>query len=132
MFLVEHYVSKSQIHGLGVFIAQPVKKNSFIWTFDPNFDIELPGNILAVLTEDDAEFVLNHAEYFSKMDVFRLGNDGDIFMNHSESPNLLDLGDVMLAARDLVAGDELTCDYRIVRVLGFEKTRAACPKDCAV
>lgn len=73
---------------------------------------------------EDAETVRNHAEFIEHLGVFRLGNDGDIFMNHSDTPTLIDLGDTMLAARDLPAGTELTCDYSQVCVLGFSEHRS--------
>ena len=121
MFLVEHFVGKSRIHGLGVFISKPIKRRSLIWKFDPDFDIEISCHLVSSLSKHDMQFILNHAEYISETDSFRLGNDGDIFMNHSDTPSLSDYGDFMLAARDLRAGDELTCDYRTVRVLGFDE-----------
>jgi hypothetical protein len=40
-------------------------------------------------------------------------------MNHSDNPNLVDGGEKMFAARDIAIGDELTCDYRIVKVATF-------------
>ena len=33
-------------------------------------------------------------------------------MNHAAEPNVLSLSDRDVAARDIAAGEELTCDYR--------------------
>jgi hypothetical protein len=84
------------------------------------FDIEMPAAFVASLPLEEAETVYHHAEYLAERGVFRLGNDADIFMNHSNGPSLIDRGDEMIALRDLCVGDELTCDYREVRVVGYE------------
>jgi len=34
------------------------------------------------------------------------------FINHSSEPNIVYLGNDIVAARDLAAGEELTIDYR--------------------
>jgi len=119
MLLVLNYVSKSNIHGLGLFSAEHVKENQVVWRFEPTFDAEIPKSLLNFLLDPHAETVLENAEYHPDREVFVLGNDGDIFMNHSDDPNLIDMGDIMIAARDIQAGEEITCDYRKVMVLGF-------------
>lgn len=123
MLLVNHYVTGSPIHGLGVFTCEPIRAGSLVWKYDPMFDVEIPASLVRRLTKEDALTVYNHAEFIEYLDVFRLGNDGDMFMNHSETPSLLDYGDEMKAARDLAAGSELTCDYFEVCVLGFDEKR---------
>lgn len=123
MLHVDHYVSHSTIHGLGLFTREPIKAGSLVWRFDPMFDVEIPASLVKQFPEEDAMIVFNHAEYLKHLGVFRLGNDGDIFMNHSECPSLLDLGDEMIAKHDLKAGTELTCDYTEVCVLGFDRSQ---------
>lgn len=119
MLLVNHYVSQSSIHGLGVFTHDPIKAGAVVWKFDPFFDVEIPTSLLNDLAEEDVQTILHHAEYIEHLDLFRLGNDGDMFMNHSGTPSLIDCGDEMRAAHYLHAGSELTCNYSNVCVLGF-------------
>ncbi|TKD21956.1 SET domain-containing protein [Rhodobacter capsulatus] len=120
MLLVSHYVTRSKIHGLGVFTRVPIRAGATVWRHDPMFDVDIPAATLAQFPEDLAQTVLHHAEYLPHLGIFRLGNDGDMFMNHSDDPSLIDRGEEMVAARDLAAGTELTCDYAQVCVLGFE------------
>ena len=120
MIIVDHYVGKSSIHGLGIFLKNPVAAGSVIWKFDPMFDIELTQEFIAMLAPEDAEIIYHHAEYIAGRNIFRLGNDADIFMNHSDTPTLIDKGDIMVARHNLKAGEELTCSYSEVRVIGFE------------
>jgi SET domain-containing protein len=119
MLLVGHCVKPSPIHGLGVFLLEPVPSGTVVWRYDPMFDIEIPADSVARLPKEEAETVYHHAEYLPDRRIFRLGNDADIFMNHSKGPSLVDQGDEMIASKDLKVGDELTCDYREVKVIGF-------------
>ncbi|PTV94519.1 hypothetical protein C8J27_10750 [Rhodobacter aestuarii] len=125
MLLVNHYVSQSPIHGLGVFTREPIRAGNTVWRYDPMFDVDIPASALAHFPEEAVETVLHHAEFIPHLQVFRLGNDGDMFMNHSETPSLIDCGEEMIAARDLPAGTELTCNYAHVCVLGFADTAPA-------
>ncbi|PYF06409.1 hypothetical protein C8J30_1284 [Rhodobacter viridis] len=120
MFLVKHYVTRSKIHGLGVFTQVPIRAGDTVWRYDPMFDVDIPVAALQKFPEDLAQTVLHHAEYIPHLGIFRLGNDGDMFMNHSKDPSLIDRGEEMIAARDMAVGTELTCDYGQVHVLGFE------------
>ena len=121
MIIVDHFVATSKIHGLGVFISKPIAAGTMVWRFDLRFDTELTHEFVVALTPEDAEIIYHHAEYIEDRNIFRLGNDADIFMNHSNSPTLIDQGDVMIAKRDLKVGDELTCDYSKVCVVGYER-----------
>lgn len=122
MLLVKNYVKASPIHGLGVFLLEPVTAGAVVWRFDPMFDTEFAETFVARLPLDAAQTIYNHAEYLPERGVFRLGNDADIFMNHAEVPSLVDCGDEMIAALDLLPGDELTCNYGQVLVVSFPQT----------
>ncbi|WOI58286.1 SET domain-containing protein-lysine N-methyltransferase [Palleronia sp. LCG004] len=119
MLLVNHFIGRSAIHNLGLFLGEPVSQGKVVWRYEPEFDTELSRDFVETLPPDYREMVLDCAEYFAERNVYRLGNDGDIFMNHSDDPTLLDLGNVMLARRNLLAGEELTCDYRVVHVAAY-------------
>lgn len=125
MILVAHKVKQSPIHGLGIFLLEPVAAGTIVWRYEPSFDTELSATFVGSLSLEDANIVYTHAEYFPERGVFRLGNDADIFMNHCDHPTLLDLGDEMVATRDLIVGDELTCDYGKVHVMGYAHDLAA-------
>ncbi len=119
MLLVKHFVARSAIHNLGLFAGEPIKRGRSVWRFEPDYDVEIPAEMLADLEVALREVVIDCAEYFANRGIYRLGNDADIFMNHSDRPSLLDLGDIMIARRDIAVGEELTCDYRTVHVAGY-------------
>ena len=125
MLTVDHVVQPSPIHGLGVFTREPVCKGQIIWLFDDRIDREIAMADLDGLPGHMVNYLFQHAEFFETRQIFVLGSDGDCYMNHADTPTLVDGGAVLIAARDLKAGAELTCDYRVVRVLGFDPDRVS-------
>lgn len=120
MLLVEHFIGPSSIHGLGVFTAKAIRKCELVWEFNPIIDRVINSDDLIDLPPHVVAMIYKRAEYFPSTGSFVLATDGDAFMNHSNTPSLLDHGTRMYAARDLEAGEELTCDYRHVRVVCFD------------
>jgi uncharacterized protein len=120
MLLVRHYIDRSPIHGLGVFAHENIAAGTQIWAFHPAIDIVIGIDQLATLPGHVVERVQRCAEYYPDRQVFILGADGDSFMNHSDWPNLRNDGTTGYATRDIAIGDEITCDYRLTRVLDFD------------
>lgn len=119
MILIPHFVASSPIHGLGCFSSVSIKKGERVWEFHPIIDRIIPQADLLSLPDHVVQLVQKHAEFIPDAAVFRLAADGAFFMNHSDDPNLEDFGDWMVARRDISIGDEITCDYRVVKVWSF-------------
>jgi hypothetical protein len=120
LLVIEHYVAPSSVHGLGVFTKHFIPKGALVWRVHPALDREISRAEMEDLPRHVVQNIMTHAEYLPDRDVFRLGADGGYFMNHSDQANLLDAGDEMYAARDIREGEELYCDYRIVKVMAFD------------
>lgn len=120
MLVVEYFVAPSSVHGLGVFAKNFIPYGALVWLAHPSLDREIPRSELESLPIHVAENIKRHAEYLPDKDVLRLSADGTYYMNHGDSPNLRDAGDAVYAARDILAGEELLCDYRVVKVLAFD------------
>ena len=119
MLLIDHYVAKSTIYGLGVYSADFVPEGQKVWEFHPVIDqivreAEFEGLPCHVLLMIKSKF-----EFLSDRKAFLITLDGDQFMNHSDHPNLISRDFALFAARDVQPGDEMTCDYRHVLVLSF-------------
>lgn len=121
MLLVNARVGASAIHGLGLIAQEFVPAGTVIWRFMPGFDVEIPEAALPSLSPAAAEQVLHYAEYFAEEAKFVLSSDDDRFTNHSDDPNTMSDKDTMVAVaiRDVGVGEEITCDYRQVVMLGF-------------
>jgi SET domain-containing protein len=120
MLLTDHYIAKSKIHGMGVFSAESIKAGSIVWEYNSVLDIKIHEKSLLGLPKHVVDRIRTHSEYFPAEKYFILGTDGDYYMNHSDDPNLVDGGEKMFAVRDIGVGEELTCDYRIVKVATFD------------
>ena len=119
MLLISHYVAPSPIHGLGCFASMNVKKGERIWEFHPIVDRIIPEVDLLALPDHVVKMVRTHAEFMPDTSVFRLAADGDFYMNHSDDPNFKSFGDYAVARKDISIDDEITCDYRLVKVWSF-------------
>lgn len=119
MLVVPHYIAQSDIHGMGVFCAVDLRLGDLVWRYDPQRDLVITIDDFRSLTSQRKKDVINHAQWYPDQKHFVLGCDGDYFMNHADNPTLCDHGNTMMATRNLKKGTELTCDYRVVQVLGF-------------
>lgn len=117
--MIEHHIAQSSIHGLGVFAKVNCRKGDKIWEFNASVDLVIPLSSLENLPNHVRAMIRKRAEFYPDENIFILGADGDAFMNHSDSPNLLNDGRNGFAARDIEVGDEITCDYRSTKVIDF-------------
>lgn len=120
LLLVEHYVAPSPIHGLGVFSRHTVPEGTLVWVPHPVIDREFTKQDLRDLPPHVVKLIERHSEYLPDKKIFRLSADGGYFMNHSDQPSLRDDGDKMFASKDIQPGEELSCDYRITKVMSFD------------
>jgi uncharacterized protein len=120
VLLIDHYVAKSTIHGLGAFSAEFVPKGQKVWEFHPAINRIVPAEALEGLPGYVLSLIESRAEYLKEQDAFLTSLDGDQFTNHSNDPNTCKLEDGWFASRDIHPGDELTCDYRETVILGFD------------
>lgn len=113
MLLIDTYVDKSEIEGVGVFTAQPIKAGTLIWKLDPDFDRLINLNFLQKSPDHLREFFVRYAYPLdTDPDTLILEVDNGRFMNHHETPNTQYKEIVRgYAIRDIEIGEELTCNY---------------------
>ena len=120
MFTIPTYIAKSDIEGMGVFTAVPVKKGEIIWKFNPDVDQRFTSkefrNLLGTLSKENADKLKSWVYY--ENNVWILCGDNAKFCNHSEdnpSSSEQEVDGEMtycVARRDLDPGDEITCNYK--------------------
>ena len=110
MFLIDTYLDKSKIQGVGVFAKENIKKGQLIKEVRPDFEIEFNKDNLPKMPLALAKLINTHAyerELGSKILV--MGIDNEKYLNHSNDPNVNDNG---IALKDIKIGDEITVDYK--------------------
>jgi SET domain-containing protein len=110
MLLVKTYIDKSNVHGLGVFAGQFVRKGTKIWRFVYGFDRFYTRKRLAKLPKPARDYINLHG-YQWKNEIL-LSMDYDTFMNHSENPNTDFHNGYVIARSNIHKGEEITNDYR--------------------
>ena len=110
MFLIDTYLDKSKIQGVGVFAKENIKKGQLIKEVIPDFEIEFNKDNLPKMPLALAKLIDTHAyerELGSKILV--MGIDNEKYLNHSNNPSVNDNG---IALKNIKIGDEITVDYR--------------------
>ena len=117
MLMVATELRPSDIHGIGVFLTEPVRKGQLIWRFDSRIDRVISHKEVAEMPEALQSFITTYSTFHEKLGLWVLCGDNGRHCIHSEQPNTLSLGVAFgddIAGEDLPAGVELTTDYRTI------------------
>jgi len=118
MLLISASLKQSPIHGFGCFTDEPIKKGQVVWIFNDRIDLRIPLADLETLPPPAQTYwrIYGYVEEYQSQETIVLCGDHSKHMNHSDTPNLLDSkeqGGINIAARDIVVGEELTCNYHL-------------------
>jgi hypothetical protein len=117
MLMVETELRASPIHGIGVFVTQPVRAGDLIWRFDSRIDRVFSDAELREMPERLQRFMRTYSTLHGDLKLWVLCGDNGRHFNHSDRPNTRSLGIAFgddVAAEDLAPGTELTSDYRTI------------------
>lgn len=112
MFLIPTFTRHSSIHGVGVFAAADFNAGTQLWAFTEGVDWRITPDEFSLFPEP-YRTRLSDWIYQTDSGIYVLCGDSAKFMNHSFTPNCEDLEAGTFALRDIAAGEELTCDYRV-------------------
>ena len=112
VFRVPTYVAPSRIAGMGVHSAGFIPAGTVIWTFTDGVDLRLDTSVIDATPEPLGSLLRTYC-YEEPDGTLVLCGDHARFMNHSFEPNCDDEGGQRtVTLRDILPGEELTCDYR--------------------
>jgi hypothetical protein len=103
---------------MGLFAVEPIAAGTRTWQFVESFDSVYSIEEFGKLSTDH-KIAIQHFGYCVQDGMkWVLCGDGALFMNHSVTPNTEPAYETGpygedVAARDIAAGEELTCDYRL-------------------
>jgi hypothetical protein len=117
MMMVETELRPSSIHGIGVFLVEPVSAGQLIWRFDSRVDRVFSDAELRDMPARLQHYLRTYSTLHDGLKLWVLCGDNGRHFNHSDAPNTNSLGVAFgddVAAVDLPAGTELTSDYRTI------------------
>src|SRR3546814_12113171 len=117
MLLFDTELRASEIHGIGVFLLEPVKEGDVIWRFDSRIDRVYSENELGELPPRLRQFLRVYSTLHAESGLWVLCGDNGRHFNHSDTPNTVSLGLAFgddIASCDLPVGTELTSNYRTI------------------
>lgn len=117
MMMVRTELRPSNIHGIGVFLSEPVRAGQLVWRFDSRIDRVFSHDELNDMPEILQDFLRTYSTLDSERRLWVLCGDNGRHFNHSDDPNTRSVGIAFgddIAAQDLPAGAELTSDYRTI------------------
>lgn len=122
MLLIDVYIDKSAIQGLGVFAKHAVPKGTQVWALDLRFDRLIEVELYESMTGPVKSYLDRYC-YPRRSDPRYIVFEADDarYMNHSDSPNIdFSPGDVAYALTDIAAGEEIVCNYNVFFDDGFD------------
>jgi len=128
MLLVRAELRQSPIQGIGLFALEPLRAGMPIWRFQPGFDQLIAPEIAM---RCNPWWLERYAQECPLTGYWVLCCDDARFINHSDTPNLSQVAPLFDArfthdaVRDIEAGDEITCDYRIGDAQPFQRFEVA-------
>jgi uncharacterized protein len=117
MLMVRTELRQSSIHGVGVFLTEPVRAAQVIWRFDSRIDRVFSDAELHEMPENLQHFLRTYSTLHGALKLWVLCGDNGRHFNHSDKPTTRSLGIAFgddVAAADLPEGTELTSDYRTI------------------
>lgn len=117
MMTVDTELKPSPIHGLGVFLREPVVRGQLIWRFDPRMDRVYTDDEIEALPDHVQRYLRIYSTFHAGTGLYVLCGDNGRYFNHADAPttvsSAISFGEDHAAA-DLAAGTELTSDYRTI------------------
>jgi SET domain-containing protein len=111
MMIIETYIAKSPIHGLGIFAAHNLPKGLIVWKIEWNFDRIYSAPVMKSLPQPIKNIMAGYASYDEERKFWLYCVDNARFFNHADKPNVLDEDLISFTARSIKQGEELTCKY---------------------
>lgn len=113
MNLIKTYIDRSNIEGIGLFVAEFIPKGTLIWRFTKNFDIEISKNkfenIKKELTKIELDYILRYS--FDTENTIIFCTDDAKYCNHSYEANTGGI-EKQIALKDINIREEITCNYK--------------------
>ncbi len=118
MLLVKTKIGPSKIHRIGLFADQFIPKGTIIWKFTPGFDLKLTEKQIKTFPNELQDYLNIYTWPSKELGKYCFASDNGKFFNHAKNPNTIsphydDEEEIItLANRDILAGEEITGNYK--------------------
>lgn len=123
MFKVKTKLAPSELHGTGVFAAEFIAKGTVLWEFDGRVDSRVSAEAYGEMEADQRKTIDHYGYLHARTGFYILCGDHGKNVNHSTDPNTMgcyhpspaneDAAEGFdVATRDIMEGEEITCDYK--------------------
>src|SRR5437870_771128 len=109
---VKTEVRQTNKYGKALFAAEPVRRGTIVCSFTLGSDVTTEDEYVRAVAENRQPVTRTGTRYAGRYFTFGNTDAPYNYLNHSFSPNLLCHCGVVLALRDIAAGEEMTLDYR--------------------
>ena len=109
---VETEIRETGVYGKALYAAGPIAKGTILCSFTLGSHVTTEDEYVRAVAENRQPVTRTGTRYAGRYFTFGNVDAPYNFINHSFKPSLLCHCGVVLALRDLKAGDELTIDYR--------------------
>lgn len=111
MLRVKTKLTNSAKDGIGLFADEFIKAGTVTWLYDSEFDIAFDEKAVNRVPEYARKQFIKYAYFDHDLKKYVLCADDQRFINHSVTPNIISTPRKDVAARDILQGEEMTCDY---------------------
>ena len=115
MIHIKYTLDKSQLHGIGLFTAEDLKKGQLVYTSSPLLDVNITQEQFDSLSPREKEEIRWWGFEVPGEGTWHVDFDVTKFINHSYDPTITQDTDhkdaYLITTRDIKAGEELTQNY---------------------
>jgi SET domain-containing protein len=109
LFKTEVKVATDPRMGLGLFATEFIPKDSTVWEYVEGVDIEITIEEVEQMSEAQQEYFDKYG--WVEGDYYYASGDLSNFINHSYKPNIKNVDEIVIAYKDIKAGEEIFINY---------------------
>ena len=109
---VKTEVRDTTVYGKALYASQPIPRGTIVCSFTLGSDVTTEDEYVRAVAENRQPVTRTGTRYAGRYFTFGNVDAPYNYVNHSFKPNLLCHCGVVLALRDIAAGEEMTLDYR--------------------
>ncbi len=115
MIHIKYKLDKSNLHGIGLFTEEDIKKGQVVYSSSPVLDVNISQEQFDSLDEKEKREIRFWGFWDEPNNVWHVDFDSSKFINHSSDSTLTQdkkhKDAHLVATRDIKAGEELTQNY---------------------